>query len=333
VAHTGVPLVVSNIDDTTVSFAYRFASALPHAVHGTVVLQEVFLANSGWRKVYRLDRPEAFSGDRASVSGSLSTRKLVGVIAELQQGSSAIASSYSVHLEALVSYAGTVGHHSVHGAFAPSLPFTVNPELLEPAVPGGQDGSAATAALKALLHPVSVGELPGSIANVISFLWLRAPALVFRIGGVLLVAAGFGVACASQRRRRDVWSDEKRIAFRSGRQLVDVVELERALPPGSVTTEVANFDSLVTLAVLSNGPILHEARPGGDLYAVDQPPRLYVHRKAPAVVPEPSEPATNGSESVPTRTSPAGRALRRELGTPGGDGEKSYGGRRWLARR
>jgi hypothetical protein len=61
--------------------------------------------------------------------------------------------------------------------------------------------------------------------------------------------------------------------------LIDVVGLVQTLPPGSVATEVPNYDGLVALAVQADRPILHETRPDIELYVVDQPPRLYVYRR------------------------------------------------------
>src|SRR5579862_2311997 len=54
-----------------VRFDYRFHSRRPHAVHGTIALQELFVADPGWRDTYRLAAAQPFSGDHATVTASL----------------------------------------------------------------------------------------------------------------------------------------------------------------------------------------------------------------------------------------------------------------------
>ena len=116
--------------------------------------------------------------------------------------------------------------------------------------------------------------------NVISFVGLSAPALLFRVFGVVLALIGLVVAIRSQRRHRDdVWSNEKRVAFRAGRSLVDVRGLEESLPPGSISTQVKTYDDLVAIATQCARPILREERAEGEIFGVDVPPRLYLYRK------------------------------------------------------
>ena len=280
VAHTGEEIVIGDIDAVTVHFTFRFQSSLPHHMRGTILLEDVFLGDSGWRNAYKLVAPASFVGDRASATATLSLTGLGQVLAKLQAGSAVAARAFGVRLQPVVRYTAVVGGHNVHGTFTPTLPFTLDAAVFAPQALDLHGAAAQQRALQAELHPSQTGELQRSKNNVIAFLWLRAPALVFRIGGLLLAAAGFVIARRSQRRRRDdVWSHEKRMAFRAGRALVDVLGLQQTLPPGSITTEVANFESIVALAVQIDRPILREECPEVELFAVEQPPRLYVYRK------------------------------------------------------
>ena len=254
-----------------VRFDYRFRSRLPHNVHGTIALQELFVAEPGWRDAYRLATPRPFSGDRTSVTATLSARELLDLLSQLQHG------AYRVRLQALVNYAGTVDGHAVQGSFEPSLPFNLNPLLVSATVPGRPGASPWT--LEGTLQPTSTGTLPRTKMNLVSLAGVRAPALDFRIGGVLLALAALFVVVTSQRRRRDIWSHEKRVAYRAGRVLAEVVNLEQQVPPGSVLTDVASFENLVALAVQADHHILHEIRPEAELFAVDDPPRMYIYRR------------------------------------------------------
>jgi hypothetical protein len=169
----------------------------------------------------------------------------------------------------------------VHGTFGPTIPFTLDAAVFAPQALDLQGSTSQSRALEAGLHPSQTGDMLRSRANVIEFLEIHAPALAFRIGGFLLALGGLAIAMRSQRRRRDdIWSHEKRVAFRAGRALIDVVNLEQTLPPGTISTEVANFESLVAVAVQTERPILHEFCGEIELFAAEQLPRLYIYRKA-----------------------------------------------------
>jgi hypothetical protein len=296
IAQTGQPLVLGDIDNVSISFNYRFRSQLAHSVGGTIALQVLFVGDSGWRNAYKLVSPAAFNGDNASVTGTLSLPTLGQLLAKLQAGSRRAARAYTVFLQPIVHYQGTVGGHKVDATYSPTLAFTLDAAVFAPEALNLQDSASQQNALARALHPTQTGSLERSVTNVISFAGLHAPALVFRVLGCLLALIGLVVAVRSQRRHRDdVWSHEKRVAFRAGRSLVEVRGLEEALPPGSVVTEVKTFEDLVALAAQCGRPVLREERPDGELFGVDSPPRLYLYRKSkiPAAAPaaEPPSPA------------------------------------------
>jgi hypothetical protein len=304
VAQTGQPLVIGDIDQATVSFAYQFHSRFKHSINGTIALQVVFLGDSGWRNAYHLVSPTPFAGDVASTNGELSLSTLGQLLAKLQAGSESAARAYTVYLQPVVQYEGAVAGHKIHGTFSPTLPFTLDAAVFAPQALNLRDPTAQVAELEKELHPSQTGDLKREVANVISFAGLHAPALVFRIVGLLLSVAGLVLTFRSQRRRRDdIWSHEKRVAFRSGRTLVDVRGLQETVPPGSVVTDVPAFDDLVSLAVQTSRPILHETLGDVELFGVDVPPRLYLYRKplqrqaaapagtAAAAAPGPADPA------------------------------------------
>ncbi|HWE80140.1 MAG TPA: hypothetical protein VG265_00700 [Gaiellaceae bacterium] len=282
VAHTGEELVIGDIDQVTMNFAYRFNSKLEHDIHGTITLQDVFLGDSGWRNAYKLVQPVAFTGDRASVTATMSLSGLTEVLAKLQAGSRVAARSYTVRLQPVIHYEGTVDDHPVHGTFAPTIPFTLDAAVFAPqALDLGASSQAQT--LDSEFHPAQAGDLIRSRARWVTFARIHAPAFVFRFGGALVAALGLVIALRSQRRRRDdIWSNEKRTAHRAGRSLVDVIGLEQSVISGSAPIEIAAFESLVALAVQTERPILHEIRTDTELFAVEQASRVYVFRKRPS---------------------------------------------------
>jgi hypothetical protein len=281
VAQTGEPLIIGDVDQASISFAYTFHSKLQHEVNGTIALQVIFLGDSGWRNAYNLVSPVPFTGDTASATGTLSLPTLGQMLAKLQAGSAVAARSYTVYLQPVVRYEGSVDSHKVKGTFSPTLPFTLDAAVFAPQALNVRDPSQQAQILDAELHPTQAANLQHSVANVISFAGLRASAIVFRIGGLLIALLGAVIVSKSQKRRRrdDIWSHEKRVAFRAGRSLVEVKGLEETLPPGSVMTDVATFDDLVAVAVQGARPILREAHPDVEVFAVDLPPRLYRYRK------------------------------------------------------
>jgi hypothetical protein len=310
VAQTGDPLVLGDIDQMTVHFSYRFHSRLQHSLRGTILFQVVFIGESGWRNAEKLVKPSAFTGDGAVTTATLSLSGLGKVLAKLQAGSDVAARAYTVYLQPVVRYEGTVGNRQVHGTFSPTLPFTLDAAVFAPKALNLQDPSSQGQRLAAELQPTQTGRMHRSVANVISFIGLSGPALAFRVGGCLLAALGLLIALTSQRRRRDdIWTHERRVAHRAGRALVDVLNLEQTLPPGSTMTQVASFDSLVALAVQTERPILREALADAELFAVEVAPRLFVWRQ-PVGGPSRVPPTIIAGEQVPDADDrkPAGAA-------------------------
>jgi hypothetical protein len=288
VAETGQPLVIGDIENASIAFAYQFRSRFRHTINGTIALQVVFLGDSGWRNAYHLVSPAPFSGDVASTTGQLSLSTLGQLLAKLQAGSESAARAYTVYLQPVVEYEGDVAGHKIHGIFNPTLPFTLDAAVFAPQALNLRTPGSQVSELQKELHPAQTQNLPQDVVNVISFLGLHAPALAFRIAGSILALTALVVAFRSQRRRRDdVWSHEKRVAFRAGKTLVEVRGLLDTLPPGTIVTEVPSFDDLVSLAVQGSRPVLREPLADSELFGVDLPPRLYLYRKASAAEPAP----------------------------------------------
>ena len=105
-----------------------------------------------------------------------------------------------------------------------------------------------------------------------------------------------------KRRRREVWSHERRIAHRYDCVVVDVVSIAEGAVATAPPTQIPDFESLATLARYCERPILRETRDGVQSYAVEDGGRLYVYRVSPQ---RPSEPV------VAEHVAPAPRPPRR----------------------
>jgi hypothetical protein len=79
------------------------------------------------------------------------------------------------------------------------------------------------------------------------------------------------------RKKRDVWSNEKRIAYRLGCVIIDVVSLESAVASTGTPTALPDFESLASFARYLERPILHDVSDGA--YATEDSGRLYVYRR------------------------------------------------------
>ncbi|HEY4348881.1 MAG TPA: hypothetical protein VGM80_14960 [Gaiellaceae bacterium] len=316
-AETGEELVLSDIDQVNMQFTYHFHSKLQHQIRGTILLEDVFIGDSGWRNGYKLGTPIPFVGDQGTANATVSLSELEAILARLQAGSDVAARSFAVHLVPVVRYEGVVDGKTVHGTFSPSLPFMLDAAVFVPQALNLNSASTQQQTLAAELHPSLVGKLPHTKQNVISVVMVKGPAVAFRLGGIFVALVGLLVALRSQRRRRDdIWSHEKRVAHRFGRAIIDVIDLEENLPPGSILTAVANFEGLAAMAAQTERAILREIREGEELFGVDQPPRLYVYRKPPTPEVAPALEHETAASPAPAAGAPSRRRviLRRGAG-------------------
>jgi hypothetical protein len=273
-----VPRVLASSDRATVRFSYAFGSSLPHAISGTISLQALVRARGGRHSLHTLIPPVRFRGDRTAVASTVRLRDLAG-----------LGRTFEVELRPVLRYEGVVDGSDVRGVFSPGLPFTIDRAQLRldvsaPAArPGAADAPTRGEALRTALHPHENGLLPRTEAAVVSLPFLTATVGTLRLGGSFLALVGLLLVVAG--RRRDVESPQERIAARAGCLLVDVVSLDLG---GPTPTEVPSFESLVALACQAERPVLHACVDGLDLFAVDDPPRLYLHRLEPARTPQPA---------------------------------------------
>jgi hypothetical protein len=115
-----------------------------------------------------------------------------------------------------------------------------------------------------------------------------------------------------KRRRREVWSHERRITHRYDCVVVDVVSIAEGAVATAPSTQIPDFESLATLARYCERPILRETRDGVQSYAVEDGGRLYVYRVSPQ---RPSEPVVT-ERVAPAPRPPAAAPVRQRRRIP-----------------
>jgi Ricin-type beta-trefoil lectin domain/PA14 domain len=282
---TGQPVFLTAFTKLDVAFAYRFASQLRHRVTGTIGLEAVLSStSSSWVRTYVLQKPASFQGDVAHVTGTVDLHKLRALTEQLAIDTGVPAAGYDWTLQPTVHVRGTVGGKQILKTFAPTLPFTFSAAVLAlnaPApvtAPGASYDPPTLADTNATaLEPVLDGSLLVRAPNTVTLVKFTVAVSVLRGLGIALVGlALLGLLTKPLRKKRETWSHEKRIAFRVGCVIVDVVSLDSAVASTGVPTSLPDFESLAHFARYLERPILRDALAG--TYAVEDSGRLYVYR-------------------------------------------------------
>jgi signal peptidase I len=290
IAHAGVPFFLNDFKTLDIGFTYRFASKLPHNVHGTISLKARVSTDSNWSTNYILRGTRRFRGDNASARGTLDLQSLRSLITQLSVDSGSVGGEYLVTLEPVVHVIGAVGGRKINETFSPELENSLTQAELKltvptgPVLPGASYAQpSAEAALTAALNPIKAGSSPGFAPAYVSF--ARYKLAVSAVRGLALGLAALALLVLFTKplkRKREVWSHEKRIANRYECVIVDVVSVSDGATSNVATTEIPDFESLATLARYCERPILRETTKGVEAYAVEDGGRLYIHRPKPA---------------------------------------------------
>ncbi len=267
--HSGDPVFLRLVRRLRVGFAYRLASRNRPGVSGTIALTARLSSGSGWSRTIVLSPEHAFSGTTAVATGTLDVGSFPQLLATLQQATT-VTDQFTLSLAAAVHVHGLLAGIPLHDAFAPTLGFTLDPEMLQ--VTNGAAPAAAAyrpskdgSILQSRLGPatMSVHGMHASIASV------RRVALVGCVGSFVLLALAGGVLLVRTRGR----DEAGRIRARYGPWIVPVSRLPG--DAGGEVLHVADVESLAKLAERYDRPILHELGGG---YAVTDGAIRYVYR-------------------------------------------------------
>lgn len=294
-ASTGQPLFLDDFKHATLSFAYQFKSQLKHSVNGTIAMSALLTSDSTWHRTVTIAPARHFSGDIAVTSGIVDLNELRSLLTKLGEDSGDPAASYSVTLQPVVTVSGVVGGKHISNTFSPTLPFSVTNAIAKlnvagPAtLPGAsyQTESPASAQASAL-DPSQPGTIPGSAPHFLTIARYSLPVSDVRGLGIgLLALVGLILLLKPLKPKREVWSAERRVAFRYGSVVVDVVSLAST----GAETAVQDFENLALMARYLERPIFKAAGNGIETYAVEDGGRLYVFRRPESNEPEHVEPS------------------------------------------
>lgn len=294
----GEPLYLDLVRSIELGFAYRFESRTPHRLTGSIALRALLSSKTdNWHEVLVLSRPARFVGDRASVSASITSGRLLGLISALASQSGVPGASYSAEIQPVVRVAGSAAGHRLASVFSPGLPLAItNHEasllLADPLLPAGASYGAPSEAslVSAALNPVRAGSLPEAAPDVVAVGRFSLPVWLLRALGVLLAGlAALALAASVARRRRPrATSEEAAVARRLRVAVFPLARLERTRRD---LLEVESFPDLARLARYLDRPILMTEAGDGRLFAVDDEAVRYWYRAAPS-----SPPGEGGGE-------------------------------------
>jgi signal peptidase I len=289
-AQTGQPLFLNDFKTATLSFAYQFKSSLKHNVHGTISFAAQLSSDTTWHRNVTIMPAHKFNGDLAVASGNVDLNQLRALLTKLGQDSGDAGASYAVTLVPIVTVHGTVGGKQISDTFTPTLPFSVSNAIAKlnvagPAtLPGASYATESPADVQAsALQPTKTGTIPGNTARFFTFARYNLPVSDLRgIGIGLLGLFGLILLLKPLKPKREVWSPERRVAFRYGSIVVDVERIESA---GDITT-VRDFENLALMARYLERPIYKAIENGIETYAVEDGGRMHIFRRPESKQPE-----------------------------------------------
>jgi hypothetical protein len=286
---TGQPIYPGLVGSVVVSFKYRFTSALPHEIRGTIELRALLLSQSDtWQRLSTIGATVAFTGDDVTISSDVPLNGLFQLINQVSSQAGIAEATYSADVEPVVHITGNVNGKLITQSFAPVLPFTVTTTEISldtstaPVTPGATYvPPSVETEMMATIYPEQAGSIPHIVANEISVAKYEISVPELRVLGAVLGVLGIISAGAHDilRRRMTRCSDEDSIAKRLHSIIVPVVSLAQPTEPAPI--EVSDFAHLAGLAQFLERPILYEMNSPNRTYAVDDDHRRYVFRKMP----------------------------------------------------
>lgn len=280
---TGDPIFRSLVDRFDVEFEYDFNSEASAEIEGTGRLDVEISDHFGWSRTIALGGGTSFAGDEAVLRGTIDAAALRELTARVEEETGTSPGKYRLVVRPHIEIDGTMAGQEVDDVFEPELAFLAETPMLR--IDDETPGSENT------LEPSADGtvRLRSEIANALPLPFLRPPVglarLIFVGGGLL--ALTLSVRLGAQERRRGRMSERERIQARYGRWILPVTDAE--LHSGQ-TVQLDSFEALAEIASCFEMPVLHEAGPGIDTYAVRDGQVWYVFQLLRDTPPAPDAP-------------------------------------------
>jgi signal peptidase I len=284
---TGQPIFLRLVRTVNFHFAYTFGSSAAHGAAGTIALDAQVLGSDGWKRTLDLVAPTHFSGDHASVTGTVNLPSLTRLVDRVDALSDVTGGTYTLTLLPAVHVQGLVAGNALHDGFAPKLALMLDPNQLQ-LEPGSATGPGAASALTQTVS----GSGTVKVANKVSLLKLKLPVPLARrvslFGGVaalLLLLAGVLIGLRS--RPRDEHAQIERLY---GELIVPVDGLPAE--PVSKVIRTSTIEGLARIADQAGKMVMHAERAGEHTYFVEDGGVRYVYdHRLPVAIADSSEPS------------------------------------------
>lgn len=306
-AQTGQPVFLKLTDALTAEFSYQFVADQEADLHGSMQLNAELSADNGWKRTLALHPPQAFSGDRASIQGTIDLRQVQQLIEQLEQQTEVEQREYQLAIMPDVTLDGTLADQPLHERFAPQMNFRLNNLQIQLA--------KASDASKDPLKPMQAGmlkrtqEQPNTIGlfgmelAVTTARRIALSVLALTLAGMALI----GVPPLLAARR----AESARIAMRYGAQMIDVASSEIANVP---MIQAATIADLAKLAEKHGAVILHECSRNHHRYIVhaDTLTYCYTLQETDQSTTAPAQRPSSAMERLTGRFRPAGRTPAKQ---------------------
>ena len=266
VALTGEPLFLRLVRDVRFNFTYRFESANPTKVRGSIALDlRLTDPETGWTRTLSLSHPRPFVGPSATTSGVADLSALARIQDAYRATTGASAREAVVSIVPQVDVTGYSGDTVIDRRYTPELIFAADSTALVPA-----PALAGVAAFAPRLTGVRRVDTPSRLAVRgvgLAVSQARSAALLGIVTS--LVALIVGVLLLLLRRGS---SGRDRIASRFGNRIVSARE---APPDGRWVTELTSMDELMRIAETYDRVVIRVDEGGVDTYFLDDGVALY----------------------------------------------------------
>jgi signal peptidase I len=261
------PVFLRLVHTLTVRFTYGVRSRYAAAFSGTAALDAVLSDGSGWRRRVVVARRRDFHGTRLTLAGRLDLTALTTAIRRFEATTGEHNPAYHLELVPRVSARGIAGGRPVRAAFAPSLAFDLDELRLQLAHPPGGVASNALVRTKAIGGSRTTTATLDLFGRSVTVSGARRLAVTLTGAGIVLALAA---AAFLLLRRRD---DELAAIERRFGDLI--VPVAAGAHRRSSERAVATIDDLARIAERYDRLILHETRPGGHSFLVDDAGVVY----------------------------------------------------------
>lgn len=276
---TGDPVYLQLVHQLTVTATYRFTSAAPAQLHGTLRIRGTLSNSSGWSRSFWLGPPAQFTGDHGLGTAHVDLSRLEALTARvISQIGAAGGGDFTLAIVPQVRLAGTLAGAPLATTYSAPLDLALGPAAVvsgTSAITTSSSSGSSTGAGSS--QPGLVRTSPGSLVSASS----TAPN---KLDGVpvktvrWIAVAGFALFAllallAGARATRATPDPVERINSRYKNLIVPVasVSTDPAHPP----IEVRTIEALAQLAERSERLILHDHQDDVDNYLIDDQGTLF----------------------------------------------------------